>query len=749
MSHTRALPASLAVVVVLLSTPAGARIQHGPPTEVPLNITRETVILAAERLEVEHTYPPLPPSRLGESVDVQILRRAEQSPVAAIREVFVRALGRFERPADVERIRLHVGDTNPAVREAAVRALAQALVHAKPQEDGPAIQMAFDVLRVQLATESNSVVAVAILQALGEVPLGGSQIAEAVRLFSFQIGLSPSSNETKAATILNATAAMQGLATLARHTPDVTVSADTRARLRHLAVPRLGGPDAGPPMLTALQVLDAIHDTDERTIVAAATYRCLPGPPACGWEIRDLAVQMGDPASSAFDRALHAAESDASYQVRMTALRMDAAAIPATKTCWPFIYALNDPVPAVVLRAIDLMSPACTERDDEASRLLAWATELADPKENSRWHRPAHAFEALAKFLPDDAKRIANETAAVHDVWQVRAAAARVARVLKDETLALRLMKDREPNVRTEALTALAQMRSAALVSAATDSLESKDYQLVLYAATFLNKVTLGKALADEFAARGASRLMPTLTRLTADDKDTSRDPRVALLGRVGQYGDPSDEEFMKALASYLKDVDPVVASVAADAIGALTGTRPDPDPMRRPVDQPTEVELREGLKVPLGLQPFAEILLTDGTGIVVNLALREAPLTVFRFKTLANQGYYNGLTFHRLVPALLIQGGSPGANEYVGTARFWPDEIGVPHMAGAVGLSTRGRHTGDGQFFVDFVDAPQFNHEYTVFGSASVPQSVQEGATIARITVFAPKPPLPVEPRK
>ena len=61
--------------------------------------------------------------------------------------------------------------------------------------------------------------------------------------------------------------------------------------------------------------------------------------------------------------------------------------------------------------------------------------------------------------------------------------------------------------------------------------------------------------------------------------------------------------------------------------------------------------------------------------------------------------GYDDGLTFHRLVPLFVAQGGSPGANEYTGDARFMRDELSLArHERGAVGISTRGRDTGDGQ---------------------------------------------------
>ena len=81
--------------------------------------------------------------------------------------------------------------------------------------------------------------------------------------------------------------------------------------------------------------------------------------------------------------------------------------------------------------------------------------------------------------------------------------------------------------------------------------------------------------------------------------------------------------------------------------------------------------------------------------------------------------GYYDGLTFHRIVSNFVIQGGSPHANEYSGDGPYMRDEVGLTaHARGTVGVSTRGRDTGDAQFFINLVDNPRLDFEYTVFGT-------------------------------
>jgi len=119
-----------------------------------------------------------------------------------------------------------------------------------------------------------------------------------------------------------------------------------------------------------------------------------------------------------------------------------------------------------------------------------------------------------------------------------------------------------------------------------------------------------------------------------------------------------------------------------------------------------------------------------------------QAPATVLRFAHLAESGYYNGLTFHRVVPNFVIQGGSTGANEYIGDARFMRDELGLwPHVRGAAGISTRGRDTGDAQIFIDLVDNPRLDHEYTVFAQIlngiEVVDQILEGDVIERVEIL------------
>ncbi len=136
---------------------------------------------------------------------------------------------------------------------------------------------------------------------------------------------------------------------------------------------------------------------------------------------------------------------------------------------------------------------------------------------------------------------------------------------------------------------------------------------------------------------------------------------------------------------------------------------------------------------------------MSAGGSIVIELLPTIATTNVFRFVRLAEAGYFDGLTFHRWAPNFVIQGGSPGANEYQGAGPYSRDEVGLPvHWRGTVGISTRGRDTGDAQIFVNLVDNVRLNHDYTIVGRVvegmEVVDAVLEGHAIDRAEVRRPR---------
>jgi len=111
------------------------------------------------------------------------------------------------------------------------------------------------------------------------------------------------------------------------------------------------------------------------------------------------------------------------------------------------------------------------------------------------------------------------------------------------------------------------------------------------------------------------------------------------------------------------------------------------------------------------------EIRTARGT-ITVRLECPQAPLTCINFLQLAGQGFYDGLTFHRVVPDFVIQGGDPHGDGTGGPGYVIRDEINrLRYERGAVGMALAGPDTGGSQFFITLAPQPHLDGGFTVFG--------------------------------
>jgi cyclophilin family peptidyl-prolyl cis-trans isomerase len=185
----------------------------------------------------------------------------------------------------------------------------------------------------------------------------------------------------------------------------------------------------------------------------------------------------------------------------------------------------------------------------------------------------------------------------------------------------------------------------------------------------------------------------------------------MALLALLRDTGNAS---LAPRLEPYLEDYDAVVATEVASVLETWTGesreARPEA-PSRLALPTVEQLAEMDGSVVVLHM--------TRGGEVVIELLPTLAPTNAFRFFRQAGEGHFDGLTLHRWVPNFVIQGGSPAANEYAGDGPYTRDEIGtVSHWRGTVGLSTRGRDTGDGQIFVNLVHNVRLDYDYTVFGT-------------------------------
>ena len=116
---------------------------------------------------------------------------------------------------------------------------------------------------------------------------------------------------------------------------------------------------------------------------------------------------------------------------------------------------------------------------------------------------------------------------------------------------------------------------------------------------------------------------------------------------------------------------------------------------------------------------------------IVIELFDKEAPKTVANFVKLIKEGFYDGLTFHRVIPGFVAQGGCPNGNGTGGPGYTIEDElIGNPHKheRGALSMAHRGPNTGGSQFFIVYEPQPHLDGVHTVFGKVIEGMDIVDG---------------------
>ncbi len=144
-----------------------------------------------------------------------------------------------------------------------------------------------------------------------------------------------------------------------------------------------------------------------------------------------------------------------------------------------------------------------------------------------------------------------------------------------------------------------------------------------------------------------------------------------------------------------------------------------------------------------------AAIIKTAKGDIEIELYPQDSPKTVMNFATLSKREYYNNLTFHRVEPGFVIQGGDPNGNGTGGTSIYgakFEDELNpnTPsykegYEEGVVAMANSGPNTNGSQFFIMLADNP-LPHSYTIFGKVTkgmdVVKSIVAGDKMLTVTV-------------
>ncbi len=150
------------------------------------------------------------------------------------------------------------------------------------------------------------------------------------------------------------------------------------------------------------------------------------------------------------------------------------------------------------------------------------------------------------------------------------------------------------------------------------------------------------------------------------------------------------------------------------------------------PTSQPKQYSAAPEMSIDVNKQYFATVTLAKGGSFVIELYPNKAPITVNSFVFLAREGYFNGVTFHRVIEGFMAQGGDPTGTGAGGPGYQFVNENSdlTFDKAGVVAMANAGPDTNGSQFFITFAPADFLNGGYTIFGQVIEGMDVVNGIT-------------------
>jgi len=316
--------------------------------------------------------------------------------------------------------------------------------------------------------------------------------------------------------------------------------------------------------------------------------------------------------------------------------------------------------------------------------------------------------------------------------WNVRAALATALGNLPSENALPRLqamLSDSDQRVIPFALASLVKLKAPTAAALLLERLKAEDPVVRMAAANGIGELKPPNgAAALEEAYRSGQR-------------DSSYGARAAALGAIAKYGAAAATPVLRSAFAdkdwavrvravmLLKQLDP---TGAADADAQIR-----PAPTTLPSDAYTTVRLGNP---PVSTQLFLE---TDRGTIQIELAVLDAPLTVENFISLAQKGFFNGLSVHRVVPDFVMQDGDPRGDGEGGPGFSIRDELNQrPYLRGTVGMALDPwPDTGGSQYFITHSPQPHLDGKYTVFGRViagmDVVDKIQQWDVIRQVRVW------------
>jgi cyclophilin family peptidyl-prolyl cis-trans isomerase/HEAT repeat protein len=294
------------------------------------------------------------------------------------------------------------------------------------------------------------------------------------------------------------------------------------------------------------------------------------------------------------------------------------------------------------------------------------------------------------------------------------------------------MLRDEDPRVVGATLSALARARGRDALDTLRRHLEHKDLGV---------RVAAAEAAAT-LSPAGMSEPLLAAWRLGLGDGEGELEARIAALVALAAQKDEAARAGLAEVAR--RDPARALRARAAALLREAGGEPIDPGP---------QAVVRAALDYRSAMAPYAPragvalytpraFLETRHGRIEIHLDVVEAPLTTASFVALARRGFYDGLSFHRVEPGFVVQGGCPRGDGNGGPGYALRCEITRrAYGRGAVGMALSGKDTGGSQFFITLSPQPQLDGGYTLFGQVvagiDVVDRIRPGDVIERVSVW------------
>lgn len=377
---------------------------------------------------------------------------------------------------------------------------------------------------------------------------------------------------------------------------------------------------------------------------------------------------------------------------------------------------LDDPRPGVRVTAIE--AAASWLLDDTLGNRL---TEIAESEAGEPRRLAVMALtEANDPRAPRLVEALAGEREAVD-----RARSAAASGLLGAVDLLNVLGEDADPTVRAAALAVWLGLEPADVETRVRQALEDTDAGVRATALEWL----VNRPILEASELRAALQRQP---------RDRIADARVAAIRALGARAAavaPEQASIIETLAETAVGGDDGMRRAAIDMLGSLDQNQPPLGPAGgsiKPVAAYRDMVLQT-------LEPRHVDLETTAGTARLRLECPRAPLTCLSFMQLANQGFYDDLPFHRVVPDFVVQAGDPRGDGRGGPGyRLRDENTRLRYDRGVVGLALSGPDTGGSQFFVTLSPQPHLDGAYPAFGvvvsGLEVLDKIVQGDRIVRV---------------